>query len=87
MNIEKIINEIRNPFTERLTEDEFDIVCEVHHWIGKIHNNKIITLKWRKHDEFWIRPIFEALNCKVAVWEDEEDGSGIDIWRKGKFYK
>ena len=84
MNIEKIINEIRNPFTEQLTEDEFDIVCEVHHWIGKIYNNGMIILEWRQHDEFWIRPIFEALNCEVSIWEDEEGGSGIDIERKIK---
>lgn len=80
MNIEKIINEIRNPFTEQLTEAEFDIVCGVHHWIGKLYNNKLITLEWHQHDEFWIRPIFEALNCEVSILEDEYEC--IEIWRK-----
>lgn len=85
MNIEKIINEIRNPFTEQLMEDEFDIVCEVHHWIGKLYNNGMITLEWRRHDEFWIRPIFEALNCDVSILEDEDENEfGIYIERKIK---
>ena len=72
MNIDKIINEIRNPFTEQLTEAEFDIVCDVHHWSGKLYNNKLITLEWHQHDEFWIRPIY--------ILEDEYEC--IEIWRK-----
>ena len=85
MNIEKIINEIRNPFTERLTEDEFDIILDVNRWIGKLYNNGMITLEWRQNDEFWIRPIFEALNCEVSILEDEDENEfGIYIERKIK---
>jgi len=89
MNIQKILNELRNPFTEQLTEDEFDIVTEVHGIFVKLYMNNDIILDDRHNDEYWIRPVFENFGFDVWVIEDDDstdfgNASGIGIYHLTK---
>lgn len=83
MNVENLLNAIKNPvLSKKLNKEEKGILLDFYKICSELVYENSVFLEWQQYQEYWMRPVFEYFGFVVTVEIEDGEVYGISISRK-----